>query len=211
MQTYLPGFFFLFFPFASSHSSTSVWHTGTFSTLHPIYQHTNNTQVQLIKLTQLSPLLPPRQSIYPPHYLFKFYVCPPLRVRKIVPWEKDNNNLWHCTWVKCPGVMKQLQALTDGPCCKHASAPVTETPNRQMQRHNYVHTLSLILLQQHWGVSSHSIHLNQSFKSRGLICSIKSTVNIEQWLRADYFMSLSGLCGSTVLYSFVPKVITMFI
>lgn len=83
MQTYLPGFFFLFFPFASSHSSTSVWHTGTFSTLHPIYQHTNNTQVQLIKLTQLSPLLPPRQSIYPPHYLFKFYVCPPLR-----EWEK---------------------------------------------------------------------------------------------------------------------------
>lgn len=61
------------------------------------------------------------------------------RVRKIVPWEKDNNNLWQCTWVKCPGVMKQLQALTDGPCCKHAAAPVTETANRQMQRHNHIH------------------------------------------------------------------------
>lgn len=71
-----------------------------------------------------------------------FMLAPSQRVRKIVPWEKDNNNLWQCTWVKCPGVMKQLQALTDGPCCKHAAAPVTETANRQMQRHNYIHKLS---------------------------------------------------------------------
>lgn len=71
-----------------------------------------------------------------------FMLAPSQRVRKIVPWEKDNNNLWQCTWVKCPGVMKQLQALTDGPCCKHAAAAVTETANRQMQRHNHIHKLS---------------------------------------------------------------------
>lgn len=71
-----------------------------------------------------------------------FMLAPSQRARKIVPWEKDNNNLWQCTWVKCPGVMKQLQALTDGPCCKLGAAAVTETANRQMQRHNHIHKLS---------------------------------------------------------------------
>lgn len=71
-----------------------------------------------------------------------FMLAPSQRARKIVPWEKDNNNLWQCTWVKCPRVMKQLQALTDGPCCKLGAAAVTETANRQMRRHNHIHKLS---------------------------------------------------------------------
>lgn len=114
-------------------------HSDTFSLcpyciwphLH-IYHCTSRAQVHSISLTQLFPLLPCRQPIYPPCYLFKFYVAPSQRVRKIVPWEKDNNNLWQCTWVKCPEVMKQLQAVTDGPRCKLSAASVTEMPNRQM-------------------------------------------------------------------------------
>lgn len=109
-----------------------LWVPTAFGPMLYIYHCTRSTQVHSISLTQLFPLLPCRQPIYPPCYLFKFYVAPSQRVRKIVPWEKDNNNLWQCTWVKCPEVMKQLQAVTDGPCCKLSAAPVTETPNRQM-------------------------------------------------------------------------------
>ncbi|TNN67584.1 hypothetical protein EYF80_022257 [Liparis tanakae] len=59
--------------------------------------------------------------------------------------------------------MKQLQALTDGPRCKHAAAAVTET-GRQTDGEAEPRTqaLSLTLLQQHSGVSSHRIHLKQS-------------------------------------------------
>lgn len=112
--------------YSRSVSPCCIWPNVTHLPLHQ--QH----QVHSISLTQLFPLLPWRQPIYPPCYLFKFYVAPSQRVRKIVPWEKDNNNLWQCTWVKCPEVMKQLQAVTDGPCCKLSAALVTETATRQM-------------------------------------------------------------------------------
>lgn len=129
-----------------------------------------NTQVQLINLSPnfLLCCLPGRLFILLP-YLYKFLLPspPPPRIQeKIVPWEKDNNNLWQSTWVKCPRVMKQLQALTDGPCCKLAVAAVTETAGRQMQRHNHrTRAPSLMFVQQHSGVSSHNIHFKQIFGS----------------------------------------------
>lgn len=127
-------------PFTFTHS---VWHTGTFSTLHSIYHHTNNThRYSWSTLPNFLLCCLPGSLFILLAIFLSFMLAPSQRARKIVPWEKDNNNLWQCTWVKCPGVMKQLQALTDGPCCKLAAAAVTETANRQMQRHNHIHTLS---------------------------------------------------------------------
>lgn len=64
--------------------------------------------------------------------------------------------------------MKQLQALTDGPCCKLGAAAVTETAGRQMQRQSRARgPFSLMFAEQHLGVSSHNIHFNQIFKFQG--------------------------------------------
>lgn len=64
--------------------------------------------------------------------------------------------------------MKQLQALTDGPCCKPGAAAVTETAGRQMQRQRRAHgPLSLMFAEQHLRVSSHNIHLKQIFEFQG--------------------------------------------
>lgn len=129
----------VFFLFTLTHSAT---HISTFSSLHSISHNTITNRYSWSTLPNFL-LCCLAGTLFILLAIFLSFMLPPSpRVREIVPWEKDNNNLWQCTWVKCPGVMKQLQSLTDGPCCKHAAAAVTETANRLTQRHNHTHKLS---------------------------------------------------------------------
>lgn len=144
----------------------SLWHTG--STRHATDHHASNTAAvdQRYLTPSFTALLPAYLSLL---LSFKFSSHPPPR-----EWEKlfsEKRIIIICGGALESNVLESCSNYRLWQMGPAASTLPLRSPRRPTDkcRRALTQSLSLALLQQHSGVSSHNINLEQSFKSQRLI------------------------------------------